>query len=326
MDRVQKILTGLVLAVCVLVVFFLGLVDLTPYLRPASAPLQGDLQADSPQSPETSNAPARQSPSPAKEETPAALETAAPQEAVLPAGAKLPPLAAGEKAPVVTEEKTLSAEIAEAPAPEKEDLTFSEKTDVPTQEEGPSFQGEANGPKVEKGKTGDAQSATPKASATEEPSAAPNLDAGKSHYPFSVLLASFKVQDRADRALAIYHGRGIDAYWVRVELEKKGTWYRVFAGHFRSRGDAESFRRKMEIQEARVKSTRFASLVGVFPPGQSADTLKKQLRSLGYCPYAISESDGVHRLYAGAFYTEEGAAALCSDLQERGVPCRPVQR
>jgi len=157
-------------------------------------------------------------------------------------------------------------------------------------------------------------------------SPAPDLRPAETRYPWSVLLASFKARDRADQALEVYAEQGIPAYWVRVDLEEKGVWYRVFTGHFPSKAAASSHLEGEGLEDALVKPTRFAALVGVFRAGAEAETLEERVRSLGWCPYTIEAPDGTRRLYAGAFYTEPGAEEVCVELRSQGLRCRAVER
>jgi len=145
-------------------------------------------------------------------------------------------------------------------------------------------------------------------------------------YPWSILLASFKEQDRAERALETYRDRSIQAYWVPVDLQEQGVWYRVFTGHFSSRKEAAAFLKTEGLEGAQVKSTRFASLAGVFRDKRVSAAMEERLRAMGWRPYGITKTDGGHRLYAGTFYTMEGAEALCVELRSRGLECQAVER
>ena len=59
-------------------------------------------------------------------------------------------------------------------------------------------------------------------------------------FPYSIYLGSFKTIDRARMAVSIFQQKGISPYWVKIDLGSKGKWYRVFAGHFQSRDEAEA--------------------------------------------------------------------------------------
>jgi len=41
-------------------------------------------------------------------------------------------------------------------------------------------------------------------------------------YPYSIYLSSLKTLDQAKRAIAVYANKGIQAYWVKVNLKEKG--------------------------------------------------------------------------------------------------------
>ena len=239
MGWAQKILTGLLLGAGVLVILLLGLIDLTPYLRPP-VPSAGDpSQAVRTTRLDPAKAPEAQVP-------PLSQETPRTPDAPLPL----------KESPAATGSKADTPNTPPEPPPPEEDTTETPRP--------------------------------PGTAAPDEPAAAVTLDGGEEGlYPWSVLLASFKAQDRAERAIEIYRAKGIEAYWVKVALEEKGTWFRVFAGHFRSREDADAFLKEKGVKGGRAKSTRFASLVGVFSAKEDAGPLADRLRAQGTCPYVI---------------------------------------
>lgn len=145
-------------------------------------------------------------------------------------------------------------------------------------------------------------------------------------YPYSLYLGSFRTKGRADRAVSLYADKGVAAYWVRVRFEEKGLWYRVYAGHFEEASEAEQFIMKHGLQEAEVKHTQFANLVGIFSDPTGIQEQVNKLKGLDYSPYVIPGPDGSVNLYVGAYITLGGAENQNIRLKRDGIESRVVMR
>ena len=49
---------------------------------------------------------------------------------------------------------------------------------------------------------------------------------------------SMSTREGADKAVEEYRKKGLDAYWAKVDLGRKGVWFRVFVGNFKDRETA----------------------------------------------------------------------------------------
>ena len=145
-------------------------------------------------------------------------------------------------------------------------------------------------------------------------------------YPYSLYLGSFQSLERAKKVIALYSEKGLSLYWVRVDFEEKGLWFRVFCGHFRSHEEAERFARERGLKEAVVKKTPYANLVGLYAQGPELQGEIKKLSALGFSPYMIQEPDGQLRLLVGAYVTEAGAESQYDNLKSRGINTQVVKR
>jgi hypothetical protein len=154
----------------------------------------------------------------------------------------------------------------------------------------------------------------------------PPLSGVGGSYPYSVYLGSFKNMDYLKRAMSIYESEGLLPYWTKVELGEKGTWYRVFTGHFRSAQEAETFIQQKRIKDGEVKETRYSNLVGIFGTRQAGEEKALALAKMGLSAYLIPAADGQVRLYSGAFVTKDGAEKNEADLISRGVRSEIVNR
>lgn len=145
-------------------------------------------------------------------------------------------------------------------------------------------------------------------------------------YPYSLKLDSFRDLRRTERAASKYAAKGLPTYWTKVHLGKKGTWYRILAGHFRDRDEAERFRRKLAVSGSKVVRIKYANLIGTYSKGDEVEKKVSSLSKLDYSPYMIEDSEGNFRLFVGAFFTEAGANRQYHELQSDGIQNKVVMR
>jgi hypothetical protein len=145
-------------------------------------------------------------------------------------------------------------------------------------------------------------------------------------YPFSVYLGSLQTMEYVKKAMSSYESQGLSIYWSKVELGAKGTWYRVFTGHFRSAQEAEAFIQQKRIKDAEVKETRYSNLIGTFGTKQGGEEKALALARMGLSAYWIQGADGQVRLYSGAFITREGAEKNHAELNSKGIKSEIVER
>jgi cell division septation protein DedD len=148
----------------------------------------------------------------------------------------------------------------------------------------------------------------------------------KGEYPYSIYLSSLKTLDQARRAISVYAGKGIQAYWVKVHFKEKGEWYRIYAGHFRDRQEAEAFAQALGISEKETLKTEYANLVGTYSQPKDVDDKIKAISDLGYSSYTVKGSDGKRMLLVGAYVTEEAAEHQRQDLTAKGIENRVIKR
>ena len=60
----------------------------------------------------------------------------------------------------------------------------------------------------------------------------------KTQRPYSILLSSCQQQGSVEKVLSKYRKSDLDPYVVKVELGEKGSWWRIFAGHYETRDKA----------------------------------------------------------------------------------------
>jgi hypothetical protein len=154
----------------------------------------------------------------------------------------------------------------------------------------------------------------------------PLADQKSISYPYSIYLGSYKTPDRAQRAISIYERKGLSPYWVKVDLGEKGVWFRVFAGYFDRREEAELHVRRKGLSEAESKHTKYANLIGVYKSEEELRKIRQALVAFGYCPYVIEGTDGTVCLYTGAFYQKGRAEKEQKHLRSAGIQSQVVER
>ena len=145
-------------------------------------------------------------------------------------------------------------------------------------------------------------------------------------YPYSVYLGAYKTLERAKVAVSLYQQQGLSSYWVKVNLASKGTWFRVFTGHFKNEDEAQDFIDKRNLEEASVKKTIYSTLIGVYSSSDAVEKKSQTLLKLGYSAYVVKGVNGTSQLYSGAFYTRSGAEKLYKELAAKGIQNQVVER
>jgi hypothetical protein len=145
-------------------------------------------------------------------------------------------------------------------------------------------------------------------------------------YPYSIYLGSYGSIERAEKAVSMYEKKGLSPYWVEVDLGEKGVWFRIFAGYFSNKEEAEAYINRKQIADASPKRTTYANLIGVFQSQHELNRKKVTLSNLGYSPYVIAGINGESLLYAGAFYKKARAEKQYMRLASNGIQNRVVSR
>jgi capsular exopolysaccharide synthesis family protein len=169
------------------------------------------------------------------------------------------------------------------------------------------------------------RSPAPAATPATEKKAVPT-PVSQGEYPYSIYLSSLKTLDQAKRAISVYAGKGIQAYWVKVHFKEKGEWYRIYAGYFKDRQEAEGFAQARGITEKETLKTEYANLIGAYSQSKDFDDRVKAISDLGYSSYTVKGSDGKLKLLVGAYVTEEAAEQQRQDLMARGIENRVIKR
>lgn len=158
------------------------------------------------------------------------------------------------------------------------------------------------------------------------PATSRNIDEISHGLPFIVQFGSYKTIDRTMAAFFKYKARGIDTHWNRVDLGKKGIWYRSFIGHFETKESAIKYKNDHGLAESIIVFTPWTVLVARSVSKQNFDEIRSVLRDNQFDYDTINNTDGSYRLLTGAFVTEEGAEKLAQEIIALGYNAKVVMR
>jgi capsular exopolysaccharide synthesis family protein len=142
---------------------------------------------------------------------------------------------------------------------------------------------------------------------------------------YSLCLASFPTQARAEKGISLYRRQGLDAYWVEVELSK-GIWFRIYSGYFSTREEAEKFKEEKGLKNAEVKNLPYANLIDAYDRVGEAQKKVEALKKQGFSSYVAEETSGKYRIFVGAFYEEQRAGRQYHALKAKGIHSEIVRR
>ncbi|MFC1868348.1 SPOR domain-containing protein [Thermodesulfobacteriota bacterium] len=145
-------------------------------------------------------------------------------------------------------------------------------------------------------------------------------------FPFSLYLGSFRTMERAEKAITQHEQRGLSPFWVKVNFQEKGVWYRIYAGHFQEYGQAEQFIQEHELSDTVVKKTAYANLIGIYNNLGELKNVIRSIKDIGYSPYVVKDNGGTFFLFVGAFITMTGAEEQKGELLSKGIHSQVVKR
>jgi murein DD-endopeptidase MepM/ murein hydrolase activator NlpD len=145
-------------------------------------------------------------------------------------------------------------------------------------------------------------------------------------FPYSLYLGSYRNLKSVEKAASMYATKGLSTYWTKVDLGKKGRWYRVFAKHFRNKEEAEAFEKQNGITGSEVKRIKYANFIGTYSREDEVEDKILSLSKRGFSPYTIEYGEQRVRLFVGAFFTEAGANSQYHELQSKGIQNKVVMR
>jgi len=165
-----------------------------------------------------------------------------------------------------------------------------------------------------------------KSKPTPPPQAKEGLVEKEISYPYSIYLGSFSDLKGTQKAVSSYQKTGLSPYWIKIDLGEKGVWFRLFAGYFEKRDLADAYIKENKIKGAESRKTIYANFTGSYESEYDLNTKSLALTELGYSPYVIPGTNGVSRLYTGAFYQKVRAEKQNAELLSKGIQSQVVKR
>ncbi|MFC1532579.1 SPOR domain-containing protein [Thermodesulfobacteriota bacterium] len=145
-------------------------------------------------------------------------------------------------------------------------------------------------------------------------------------FPFSLYLGSFSTKERAKKAITQHDQKGFSPYWVKIKFKNKGTWYRIYAGHFKDQEQAQRVIQEHGLTDAKIRKTAYANLVGIYKISGELETMIQTLKDLGYSPYIVKNQDRESVLFLGAFTIKARAEDQNMELRSGGIRSHVVKR
>ncbi len=159
-----------------------------------------------------------------------------------------------------------------------------------------------------------------------KPAPAENPSIEIKNYPYTLHMGSYRTLTLTEKYTAALNSDGLSPYWVVVDLDEKGVWYRVFLGHFKTSDQADEFQIEHGIKASRILNTVYAVQIGLYTSKEELEQNISVLRKAGYCPYIIEQAQEQYQLLVGAFQTKKAAEGLATRLKDSGVDCKEILR
>ena len=144
--------------------------------------------------------------------------------------------------------------------------------------------------------------------------------------PYSIYLGSYRTHEKAQNEIAPYLRNGLSPYIVKVHLKEKGTWWRIYLGHFQTYGQGMQAKNRLGLQDSSIKNTAYANFIGTYSSERAMTDMIQHLKRFGYDPYFIKSAQGTHNLYVGAFVSKSVADKHNQQLFADGIKSRVVER
>jgi cell division septation protein DedD len=145
-------------------------------------------------------------------------------------------------------------------------------------------------------------------------------------HPYSILLSSCRQVDSVQKVLIKYRKIGLAPYVVKVELGKKEVWWRIFAGHYKTRKEALKIKNRRNLPDSIIMKTPYTNLIDSFSSEIEATEMLPNIKKLGYSPYIVKTVENNFQLVVGAFKTKKGAKKQKLELESNGLQNQIIER
>jgi hypothetical protein len=145
-------------------------------------------------------------------------------------------------------------------------------------------------------------------------------------YPYSIHATSYKSKEAAEVDTQLYRQMGLPSFWVKTDLRKKGVWYRVFCGYFKTAEAAQKEIKEKQLQGARPYPCRHANFIGTYSSESQLEKKRQELVDHGYSPYVIRQDNGNRFLFLGGYTLKRATEKFAFELSAKGIRSKVVKR
>ena len=149
---------------------------------------------------------------------------------------------------------------------------------------------------------------------------------GVSFHPYSILVASCRMRESVRKVLLDYNKIGLAPYVVKVELGSNEIWWRIFLGHYKSRGEALKTIKEYDLSNSIVIKTPYTTLIGNYSSEDKATERLQSIKESGYSPYIVKPGKNNFQLVVGAFKKRKDAEKQKIDLLSAGIKNQVIRR
>jgi general secretion pathway protein A len=143
---------------------------------------------------------------------------------------------------------------------------------------------------------------------------------------FTLMLSSERTLNDIVKKVSVYNKKGLDVYWTKVNMGKKGLWYRLVTGRFKTVKEARQFKKEHNLEGSVVISAPWMVLAAKSTSPEDIDEIRKVLRKNQYDCHIYKEDDDLYRIVSGPFVTQEGAQGMAMVLEDLGLAAKVIPR
>jgi general secretion pathway protein A len=143
---------------------------------------------------------------------------------------------------------------------------------------------------------------------------------------YIVQLASFRTIDSAASARLQFKEKNIEAHWDRVDLGKKGVWYRLYTGYFATQDNAAKFKIDHGLDKSIILFAPWSVVVTESASQQKLEETRSILGNHQIDNYTLKTREGGYKLLTGAFVTKIGAEKMAQEMIALGYDAKVVRR
>jgi hypothetical protein len=141
--------------------------------------------------------------------------------------------------------------------------------------------------------------------------------AGRHVGAYILQLGSYTTLETTLRAIDIYAGKAVDAYWTALPNDDDTVWYRVYAGRFADRKAAQAYQRTHALEGAVVRYAPWTVAVGGAGSTEQIAVLRELLKVYRLDGQAVPGEDDQWHLLSGAFLSRKGAETMAGQIHQR---------